>query len=137
MKFYIASYIGEREETREVQAELRRLGHEITVNWTAFPPVPVSERHERSDEVADIAMRDLEGVQNADVFILLANVADGRAKYAELGAAIMSAVQNGKPKVYVLGDEPAHSVFFFHPEVKRMTSLDSVLRDIEEDRPPT
>ena len=137
MKFYIASYVGEREQTREIQAQLCRLGHEITTDWTSFPSVPVSERNERPDEVAAIATRDLEGVRNADVFILLAGLADGRAKYAELGAAIMSAVQNGRPKVYVIGDQPAYSIFFFHPAVKRMTSLDEVLKDIEDNRAPT
>ncbi|MBN1312648.1 MAG: hypothetical protein JXB30_14625 [Anaerolineae bacterium] len=102
------------------------------MDWTAFPGVPSSERNARPDEVTAIAVRDLNGIVEAEVFILLADVPEGRAKYAELGAAIMSAVQTGKPRVYVLGDEPTHSVFFFHPTVKRVTSLDDVLNDIEE-----
>jgi hypothetical protein len=131
MTFFISSFVGEREQTQQVQAELRRLGHEISVDWTSFPGVPESERNERPHEVAAIAIRDLEGVRHADVFVLLAGVADGRAKYAELGAAIMSAVQNGKPRIYILGDQPVHSVFFFHPAVKRMNTLDEILKDIE------
>lgn len=132
MKFYIASFVGERERTREIQTRLLGLGHEITIDWTSFLGVPLSERNNRPNEVASIAVRDLEGIQDSDVFILLAGVADGRAKYAELGAAIMSAVRNGRPKIYVIGDQPDHSVFFFHPAVKRMTSLDDVLKDLEE-----
>ena len=132
MKFYVASFVAERERTQEVQAALRARGHEITVDWTSFPSVPLSERNERPYDVRAIAVRDLEGIQNADVFILLAGVADDRAKYAELGAAIMSAVQNKKPRIYVIGDNPAHSVFFFHPAVKRVNSLDEVLTEIEE-----
>ncbi len=105
MKFYIASFVGERERTQEIQAHLRDRGHEITIDWTSFPGVPTSERNDRHDEVEAIAVRDLEGIQAAEVFVLLAGVADGRAKYAELGAAIMSAVQNGKPRIYVLGGQ--------------------------------
>lgn len=132
MRFYIASHIGERRKTREIQSRLRSLGHEITVDWTSFPGVPSDERNERPDDVADIAVRDLEGILRADIFILLAGVPEGRAKYAELGAAIMSSVQIGKPYIYVLGEDPVHSVFFFHPTVKREVSLEDVLNDIEE-----
>ena len=132
MKFYIASYVRERQQTQEVQSRLRSLGHEITVDWTAFPGVPSHERNARSDDVADIAVRDLEGILKADVFILLASLPEGCAKYAELGAAIMSSVKIGKPLIYVLGDAPVHSVFFFHPTVKRVRSLEDVLRDVED-----
>ena len=131
MRFYIASYVGEHQRTQEIQSRLRSLGHEITVDWTAFPGVPSNERNARPDDVTAIAVRDLDGIVEAEVFILLAGVPEGRAKYAELGAAIMSAVQTGKPRVYVLGEAPVHSVFFFHPTVKRMASLDDVLSDIE------
>lgn len=135
MKFYVASFVGERKRTQQVQAELRQRGHEITSDWTSFPGVPSTERNDRPDEVRAIAVRDLEGVQAADVFVLLAGVADGRAKYAELGAAVMSAVQNGTPRIYVVGDNPVHSVFFFHPTVARVSSIDEVLADLERGRP--
>lgn len=101
------------------------------MDWTAFPGVPSEERNARPGDVTAIAVRDLDGILEAEVFILLAGVPEGRAKYAELGASIMSAVQTGKPRIYVLGDGPVHSVFFFHPTVKRVASLDDVLADIE------
>lgn len=132
MEFYVASFVGERERTQEIQAYLRERGHEITTDWTSLPGVPSPERNDRHDEVQAIAVRDIRGIQAADVFVLLAGVADGRAKYAELGAAIMSAVLNGKPRIYVLGDRPVHSVFFFHPTVKRVKSIQEVLEDLEQ-----
>ena len=61
MKFYIASFVGERERTQRVQAELRQRGHEITIDWTSFPGVPSLERNDRPDEVRAIAVRDLVG----------------------------------------------------------------------------
>ena len=130
MRIYVASYIGERERAQEVQNRLRSLGHEITVDWTAFPGVPSKERNARPGDVTDIAVRDLDGIVKAEIFILLASVPEGRAKYAELGAAIMSAVQTGMPRIYVLGEDPVHSVFFFHPTVIRAASLDDLLDDI-------
>jgi hypothetical protein len=102
------------------------------VDWTALPGIPSDERNLRPDDVSAIAVRDLDGILKAEVFILLASVPEGRAKYAELGAAIMSAVQTGKPRIYVLGEDPVHSVFFFHPTVNRMTSLDDILNDRDQ-----
>lgn len=131
MKFYVASHIGEKERAREIHGRLRSLGHEITLDWTAFEGVPMAERNARQEDVTAIAVRDLKGVQKADAFILLAGVPEGRAKYAELGAAIMSAELTCNPRIYVIGDQPVHSVFFFHPAVRRVASLDDVLADLE------
>ena len=132
MKIYVASYVGEKELAQRLQRKLIALGHEITVDWTAFPGVPTSQRNLRPDEVSEIAVRDLKGVREADVFILLANVTDGRAKYAELGAALMSAEFTSKPKIYVVGKEGDHSVFFFHPAVTRVSDSDALLSTISE-----
>ena len=67
------------------------------------------------------------------MFVLLAGVAAGRAKYAELGAAIALAAQSGKPRIYVVGDWPTHSVFFFHPSAKRVGAIEEVLENMEDD----
>ena len=72
----------------------------------------------------------MQGVKDCDVFILLSDPADGRAKYAELGAAIMSRLLQGKPKIYILGEETHHSIFFYHPTVERVTTLEEVVRAI-------
>ena len=100
------------------------------MDWTAFPGVPIEERNAREEEAQAIAVRDLDGILNCDVFLLLADPPEGRAKYAELGAALVSAMQTGKPTIYVLGDYPAHSVFFFHPRVKRVRTIADVLNDL-------
>jgi len=50
---------------------------------------------------------------DADVFVLLAGLPYGRTKYAELGAAISSSLLKGKPKIYIIGDDPDHSIVFF------------------------
>ncbi len=130
MKFYIASYVGEKERVRAIQRQLRALGHEITVDWTSYPGVFGKERDEHPERVGEIAVRDMRGVQDCDVFILLAEPADGRAKYAELGAAIMANLYTGRPRVYVLGNKTSQSVFFYHPTVRRVTTLEAVLEEL-------
>ena len=44
----------------------------------------------------------------------------------------MSYLEKGKPMVYVLGQGTHLSVFFYHPAVKRVRTLDEVLADIKE-----
>jgi hypothetical protein len=46
---YVASPIGEKERARGIQNRLRSLGHEITLEWTDFPSVPVAERNTRRE----------------------------------------------------------------------------------------
>ena len=132
MKFYVAAFVGEKERVRRIHHRLRELGHEITVDWTAHPGVFGKDREKYPERVRGIAIRDMNGVRDCDVFVLLSEPADGRAKYVELGAAIMSYLEKGKPMVYVLGQGTHLSVFFYHPAVKRVRTLDEVLADIKE-----
>ena len=132
MKFYIAAFVGERDRVQEIQQRLRDRGHEITVDWTSSPGVPETERGQFSERVPEIAIRDLNGIRACDAFILLADPEDGRAKYVELGAAIQSHLEKGKPKIYILGEKTSQSVFFFHPAVKRVRTLDEILKELEQ-----
>ena len=131
MRFYVASHISGKEDVQAIHARLRELGHEITVDWTAFEGVFGDDRNQYPEKVAAIAIRDMVGVEDCDVFVLLTEPPEGRAKYAELGAAIMSAVQNGKPEIFVIGDLPSHSVFFYHPTVTRVKTMDDVLAELD------
>lgn len=132
MRFYIAAFVGEMDRVRSIQQELRELGHEIAVDWTLYEGVAYKERDRRPEQVREIAVRDMQGVRDSDVFVLLAEPPDGRARYAELGAAIMSAIEKGRPRIYVLGEHTRYSVFFYHPTVKRVGSLSEILADIRE-----
>lgn len=91
----------------------------------------MAERNQRPEDVAEIAVRDLEGIRAADVVVLLAGVPEGRAKYAEMGAAIALAVEHGRPRIYVVGDSPEQSIFFFHPSVRRVGIIEDVVQDVE------
>ena len=132
MKFYIAAYVEEVERVKTVQKCLEDMGHEITVDWTSFPGSSRDERDADPEKPKAIAVRDMQGVRDCDVFILLSEPADGRAKYAELGAAIFSAMESKRPKIYVLGKETNQSVFFYHPTVRRVKTLEAILAENAE-----
>lgn len=132
MKFYIAAFIGEKQRVQDIYARLRELRHSIAVDWTDELGISGSDRDKFSEKVCEVAERDMNGVKDCDVFILLSDPANGRAKYAELGGAIMSNILRGKPHIYVLGEEKHHSVFFYHSAVKRVRFLEEVLSDIQQ-----
>ena len=130
MRFYVAAYIEEKSRVQTLYKELTDLGHLITVDWTEELVPLGKDRDQHAEKVQEVAVRDMEGVREAEVFILLSEPVEGRSKYAELGAAIMSYLERGKPKIYVLGEETHWSVFFYHPSVKRVKTLEEVLQDL-------
>jgi hypothetical protein len=126
MKFYIAAYSGSKREIKELMSRIEKMGHEITVDWTDLLGIPKPERNRNEDAVRDVAGRDINGVLAADVFVLFAEPDEGRGRYVELGAAIASNMQNGKPSVYVVGEETSQSLFYYHKSVKRLKSIEDV-----------
>ncbi|MEK9207501.1 MAG: hypothetical protein AAB922_03405 [Patescibacteria group bacterium] len=75
-------------------------------------------------------MKDMDGVRNSDIFVLLTNE-DGIGMYVELGMAIMSKIHKGKPRrVYVIGNKLGRSMFFFHPSVRRRKTIEDVFLDL-------
>ena len=131
MKFYVAAFIEEKSRVQTLYKRLIDLGHTITVDWTDELGLFGENRDRHAKQVEEVAVRDMEGVREAEVFILLSEPTEGRSKYAELGAAIMSHLERGKPKIYVLGEEANQSVFFYHPSVKRVKTLEEVIQDLE------
>jgi hypothetical protein len=96
MRWYVSAYIGERARVLEMYERLRELGHTVTVDWAAQPLVDAADREAYPDVPQGIAERDLKGVRACDIFLMLADPEDGKAKYAELGAALMRAVESDR-----------------------------------------
>lgn len=132
MKFYIASHFSQKQRVRDLFTLLQSHGHEVTVDWTQHEGVSFEEREAKSEIIREYARKDTEGVRGCDVFVLLSQPADGRAKYAELGVAIASYLDHNKPEVYVVGEDVTHSIFFFHPAVKQRQSFEEVLNEVNE-----
>jgi hypothetical protein len=130
MKFYIAAYVREKKRVADIYKQLKENGHRVTVEWTKGKPITIKNRDRKRQEIQKIAVRDIGGVLQSDVFVLLSEPVAGRAKYVELGAAIAHNLIKGRPKIYVLGKKTNQSVFYYHPAVKRITSFDEVLNEI-------
>ena len=129
MKFFIAGYIQDKETVKQIYGLIRQAGHEIVTDWTNDDPVTRDDPN-FFQEKQKRAVRDLEGVMECDVFVILAEPIDGRAKYSEFGIALMSNVEKGTPHLFVVGEDTTRSLFFFHPAVKHKKSIEEVLEEL-------
>lgn len=127
MKFYIAAYIRKKKLVQEICRSLEQAGHKITVDWTKDEAPKLKDRSIFFKDVRRVAVRDMKGVLDCDIFIILSDPVHGRAKYAELGAAIASFEKSGRPLIYALGKTSDQTVFYYHPAVNRVKTLDDIV----------
>lgn len=124
MRYYIATSL----ENMPAHNALRdRLGPGITYDWTLHGPV----FRDGLARIAEVAERELNGIRDADVVIVL--WPGGRGTHVELGAALAL----GK-RVYFVSDVPGHHeacaetcAFYHHPLVTRVRTVEQLLACLE------
>ncbi len=127
MKFYVASSIKNKDTVQDAFEDLNAKGHEVTTDWTLTDDLLEEERSCKRDYSQSIAKRDFEGIRECDIFVLLSKPSEGRSMYVELGLALAMHETTGKPSVFVVGPDNNESVFYFHPAVQCVDTLDNVL----------
>jgi len=138
MKIFVSGQIKDLENVRNIQQRLIDAGHQITHDWT---------RNETGDKMlegddaklADLvetgrrAELDIQGVIDADAYVMCSdNLKSGKGMYVELGAALALSVTRDSPKVYIVGALNHMSVFYFHPAVVRLDSVDQLIEKLAE-----
>ena len=121
MKFFVSGKVGVEGDVRLVMEALRAAGHEITFDWTTIAHLrPYDDNASASRQAA---VKECRGVQDADVLIVLSHER-GVGMYVELGIAIGSGVP-----ARVVTDVESRTVFFHHPLVKKVDSVDEILKE--------
>ena len=136
-RIFVSGQINDFETVREVQEALKAAGHTITHDWTTNE-TGAQMLGSRESKLANIkeatrrATNDIRGVLSADVYVICTNNQDaGKGMYVELGAAIAVAESSVDFKVYLLGDMNHMTIFYFHPKVQRVESMEALLEDLE------
>lgn len=101
---------------------LQEAGHDITFNWTMIEHLRPYDTNSSASE--DAAIRESQGVMNADVLVVLSHES-GVGMYVELGIAI----GNGIPVRVVTNTKDSHTMFFHHPLVKRVESIEEIIKE--------
>jgi len=129
VKFYIAARTGRKEEVAALKSVIEKRGHSLAVDWMRHGNIkPYLENRGKAELHA---IEDAQGARNCDVFILLSDEG-GKGMYVELGIAIASHLETGKPKIYAVGEFNDSVIFFFHPAVMRKRTMQEVLSDFGE-----
>ena len=121
MKFFVSGKVGTEENVRAVMKALQDVGHEITFDWTTIKHLRPYDKNVVASREA--ALKESRGVRNADVLIILAHD-NGIGMYVELGIAIGSGIP-----VRVVTDVESRTMFFHHPLVKKVDSVEQILKE--------
>jgi ketosteroid isomerase-like protein len=129
MKIYVSGPVTDTETVQQVQNAVVAGGHELALDWSAdvsFAKAYASQP-ERS---AQMAQEELDAVMAADAVLVLASQHDGRGMFVELGAALTRASRGELDHVVLVGQIHHESVFYFHPLVQRVASVQDWLTQL-------
>jgi len=121
MKFFVSGKVGDSDITKSVMSTLRGAGHEITFDWTNIEHLRPYDKNKVA--CRETAISEACGVENADVFVVVAHD-KGVGMYVELGIAIGKGIP-----IRVITNTESRTMFFHHPLVKKVKSINEVIRE--------
>jgi hypothetical protein len=128
MKVYVAGPLTDAARVRAVQEAVLAAGHELSLDWTRGSDITVSDDYASDlDLSARIAAGDLDAVLNSDAVLVVASEHQGRGMFVELGAALSRARRGDLQHVVVIGPIRHESVFYYHPVVQRISTVEEWL----------
>ena len=122
MKLFVSGKVGEEGATRSIAATLQAAGHELTLDWTQLPHLKPYMDHQIESKRA--ALQEATAVRDADALVVMADRC-GKGMYVELGIALGA----GVPVVVVTSD-PEITMFFQHPNVALVRTLDEAIESL-------
>ena len=127
MKFYVTGRSSNYELIEATFAQIKELGHTVTFQWTDLPMVKPYGEHEQ--EAAEFAAAGIQGVVDADVYIIFVHK-DGNGVFTEFGAALAANVINSSPIIYAVGADKSPAMFNYHPVIKWRKDIETVFDEI-------
>ena len=137
MKVFVSGQIGDIDNVRLAQDALMQAGHKITHDWTRNETGDkmLASRQDKLDnpeETAKRAVLDINGVLGADAYVICTNnESPGKGMYVELGTAIAMAESRRGFNIYLLGEMNHMTIFYLHPKVQRVESVEALLKNLE------
>jgi len=126
MKIYVAGPVTDTVTVRHIQDAVLAAGHELTLDWSA--DVSFSGDHASQPErSARMAKEMVDAVTAADAVLVVASEHDGRGMFVELGTALAQASRGELRHIVLIGDIHHESVFYFHPLVRRVPTVEHCL----------
>ncbi len=134
MNVFVSGRIDDIESVREVMRKIVASGHKITHDWTRTDTF-LGGAVDKLNNIAESGLRaskDIQGVLDADVYLLVSsNATLGKGMYVELGAALAAHQLLNKIQVYIIGPMNHLSVFYLHPAVIHKDTIEEVLAHLK------
>jgi hypothetical protein len=128
VKVYVAGPLDATSEVRAVQEAVVAAGHELTLDWTRGSDATFADDYASDfDLSAKVAADDLDAALVADAVLVVTSEHEGRGMFVELGAALARARRGDLQHVVVLGPIQHESVFYYHPAVQRVSTVEEWL----------
>lgn len=121
MRFFVSGKVGAENGATEVMHILRKAGHEITFDWTTIPHLRPYDIN--SSAARDAALLESRAVKDADILVLIPHER-GVGLFVELGIAIGAGIP-----IRVITKGESQTMFFHHPLVKRLASVDELISE--------
>lgn len=127
----MAGPIAAVKDVRAVQVAVTAAGHELTLDWTRDSAATLTDGYASDPGLsAKIAKDDLDAVLDADAVLVVMSEHTGRGMFVELGAALTRARRGELEHLVVLGPIQHESVFYFHPAVQRILTVEDWLLSV-------
>ena len=126
----MAGPLADTKEVQAVQSAVIAAGHDLTLDWTRGPDVDFDDYGSEPAVSAELATVDLHAVLAADAVLVVASEHDGRGMFVEMGAALARALAGDLEHLVVVGPIRHESVFYYHPAVLRVSTVDEWLAGI-------
>lgn len=124
MKAFVSAQLKEKSKARFLYKRLQDAGISITHDWTQTDNL--KNYFDSPTEAGKRAQKDIEGVCDADIYIILTdNESCGKGMYVELGAALALATTQNTIKLFLIGPKNFPSIFYFHPSIAHFDDLDA------------
>jgi hypothetical protein len=121
MKFFVSGKAGFENDARAAMKSLRDAGHDITFDWTTIGNLKPYDINITASQEA--AIKESSGVKEADVLVVITHN-NGIGIYVELGIALGVGIP-----VRIITNEESRSMFFHHPLVRKVSSIEEVIKE--------
>ena len=128
MKVYVAGKFEKKELVRAIYKRFQDLGHELSYDWTLHKPI--KPYIENPDMAKIYSERELDGILGCDIFVYLSDDA-GTTLNMEFGAALAFLKNNGRPKIFVVGEFNDKSPWFFNDLVVRVSTVEDMFLEVD------
>lgn len=113
-RVYVAASFEQRDEVRDLHAQLVEAGHMITADWTTHKEIVSLESAEEREKLKQqYAVEDTDGVLNASVYCLLLKDRKSTGAHIELGIALGAHVE----LICIIGQVDESQLFYSHPDI--------------------